>query len=177
MFAEKLLDPADPRDLATLALYLSNRDGSELIASRKLIGTEFEPQAIATVKRDLISHNEQLQNQAAQVALDIAPLWANLTTEADTANVILRIVAFAEIGKLGKQERLTDLEYSLESHDPLISRTAAETLATFGSRSAVQILERHIDSAIPHVRVYSCATLLSILHDHPEYVLDKSAAQ
>jgi HEAT repeat protein len=163
MLAEKLLDPADPRDAAVLQDMIANGDEmSQLIAAQRLLGTKLTALAEATVGRGIESGNQVVRALAVKIASGFPALRPELARHLSSPDPEVKISALSMIADLHEKERFSEVAPYVASEDRAVSAAAARTIAALDPDAAERVFEEGLTSKTSYVRIHSAAMLLAI---------------
>jgi HEAT repeat protein len=163
MLAEKLLDPADPRDAAVLQDMITNGDEmSQLIAAQRLLGTKLTERAEAAVGRAIESGNQAVRALAVKIASGYPALRPELARHLSSPDPEVKISALSVIADLHEKERFGEAAPYLASVDRAVSAAAARTIAALDPNAAERVFEEGLTSKTSYVRIHSAAMLLAI---------------
>jgi HEAT repeat protein len=169
MLAERLLDPGDPRDVAVLQAMIADGDEmSQLVAARRLLGTNGSGPAEQVVAKSLGSGNEAVRALAIETASsrqELRPVVARWLSSPDPA---VQVAALSAIADLHQGERFAEVALYLPSDVRPVSAAAARALVALDPGAAKAALEAGLTSPRSHVRIHSAAMLLALAaHGQP----------
>lgn len=167
MLSEKLLQPSDPRDLATLRKEASDNcaEIAGMIALRKLIDAGKPTSSVQSISCGLSSTREEVRQLAVQVALQTPNLFSTLADNLNSPALEVQIGALEAIQKVGQRQQFRDVEKFLTSSVRSVSLTAAKALAALDPQQAQIVFATSLHSDMDYVRLYSAAMLLKLMRD------------
>jgi len=166
MLAEKLLDPNDKRDKATLDEMITHSDElSRLIAAQRLLQTGTTAKSV--VAEGLRSDNEAGRRLALKIALTSPSLRSTLAGSLGSADPAVEVAALSAMADLHETGLFRNVAADLESTVPRVSAEAARALVALDPVAARAVLEAGLGSQKGYVRINSAAMLLAITQARP----------